>query len=107
MRSSPGRKGDSQRTSSTPGEPSDAARVMKPSAIIRIISEQRCQPEPDRPRSMLLAGGLLVEVHRLRIELGGESQDLVAGDMARAERAEPAGREIFEGQGHLGNALRE
>jgi hypothetical protein len=51
--------------------------------------------------------GLLIEVHRLRIELGGESQDLVAGDMARAECSEPAGREIFEGQGHLGNALRE
>jgi hypothetical protein len=46
-------------------------------------------------------------VHRLRIELGGESQYLVAGDMARAECSEPAGREIFEGQGYLGNALRE
>src|SRR5437879_4573756 len=55
VRSSPGLNGESQRTSSTPGEPSEAARVMKPSAIIRIISEQRCQPEPDRPRSMLLA----------------------------------------------------
>src|SRR3954469_4695904 len=54
MRSSPGLSGDSQRTSSTPGDPSEAARVMKPSANIRIISEQRCQPEPDRPRSMLL-----------------------------------------------------
>src|SRR6185437_1464299 len=54
VRSSPGRSGASQRSSLTPGEPSEAARPMKPSHIIRIISEQRCQPEPDRPRSMLL-----------------------------------------------------
>src|SRR5579883_604979 len=52
VNSSPGRKGASQRTSLTPGEPSDAVRVMKPSHSIRIISEQRCQPEPDSPLSM-------------------------------------------------------
>src|ERR1700687_1146664 len=52
VRSSPGRSGASQRTSSTPGEPSDALRPMKPSTIIRIMIEQRCQPEPDRPLSI-------------------------------------------------------
>src|SRR5258707_9650371 len=52
MRSSPGRSGASQRTSLTPGEPSDAARPTKPSTIIRIMIEQRCQPEPERPLSI-------------------------------------------------------
>src|SRR5579883_545206 len=53
--SSPGRNGASQRTSLTPGEPSEAVRVMKPSHSMRIMSEQRCQPEPDSPLSMDLA----------------------------------------------------
>ena len=85
---------------STPGEPSEAVRPMKPSNIIRIITEQRCQPEPDRPLQHELLRRLLVEMHRLRIELGGECQDFLARDMARAERAETAGLEVFEGQGH-------
>src|SRR3984957_5558633 len=52
MRSSPGRSGASQRNSLTPGEPSDAVRPIKPSNIIRIMIEQRCQPEPERPFSI-------------------------------------------------------
>src|SRR6478752_7349799 len=52
VRSSPGRSGASQRNSLTPGEPSDAVRPMKPSNIIRITIEQRCQPEPERPFNM-------------------------------------------------------
>src|ERR1700756_329161 len=52
VKSSPGRMGASQRTSLTPGEPREAVRVMKPSHSIRIMSEQRCQPEPDSPFSM-------------------------------------------------------
>src|SRR5581483_10479551 len=55
IKSSPGRNGASQRTSLTPGEPSEAVRVMKPSHSMRIMSEQRCQPEPDSPLSMDLA----------------------------------------------------
>src|SRR5271166_615275 len=55
VRSSPGRNGASQRTSLTPGEPSEAVRVMKLSQSIRIMSEQRCQPEPESPFSMDLA----------------------------------------------------
>src|SRR5262245_20226248 len=52
VRSSSGRRGASQRTSLTPGEPSDAVRPIKPSNNRRIITEQRCQPEPDRPLSI-------------------------------------------------------
>jgi hypothetical protein len=47
--------------------------------------------------------GLVVEMHRLRIELGGEGKDLLARDVARTESAETAGRKIFEGQRHQGN----
>ena len=56
-----------------------------------------------------LAGGLLVEMHRLRVVLGGKGEDLLARDVARSERAEMAGLEIFEGQrGHgWGFAARE
>src|SRR6202011_4179673 len=45
----------------------------------------------------------LVEMHRLRIELGCERQDLLARDVARSECAEMAGRKIFEGQRHDGD----
>src|ERR1700744_3675567 len=47
--SSPGRNGASQRSSFTPGEPNDAVRPIKPSNIMRITIEQRCQPEPASP----------------------------------------------------------
>src|SRR5262249_657547 len=52
VRSSSGRSGASQRPSPTPGEPSEAVRPIKPSHSRRIITEQRCQPEPDRPLSI-------------------------------------------------------
>src|SRR6202158_3806306 len=52
VRSSPGRSGASQRTSLTPGEPSEALRPIKPSTIIRIMSEHRCQPEAESPFSI-------------------------------------------------------
>src|SRR5580693_1118997 len=54
-KSSPGLKGASQRTSLTPGEPSEAVRPTKPSTIIRIMTEHRCQPEADSPPSIDLA----------------------------------------------------
>ena len=44
--------------------------------------------------------GLFVEMHRLRIELRGKGEHLLARDVARAECAETAGRKIFEGQCH-------
>ena len=48
-------------------------------------------------------GGLLVEMHRLRVEFGGKGQNLLARDAAGSEPAEMAGREIFECQrGHDG-----
>ena len=97
VNSSSGRSGASQRISLTPGEPSEAVRPIKPSNIIRIMIEHRCQPEPDSPFS-IDAGGLLVEMHRLRVEFGGKGQNLLARDAARSERAEMAGREIFECQ---------
>ena len=71
---------------------------MKPSNIIRIMIEHRCQPEPESPFSIELLGGRFVEMHRLRVELGGKRQNLLARDVARSERAEMAGLEIFEGQ---------
>ena len=98
VRSSPGRSGASQRISLTPGEPSEAVRPMKPSNIIRIRIEHRCQPEPESPFSIEALGGRFVQMHRLRIEFRGKGQDLLARDMARSERAEMAGFEIFEGQ---------
>src|ERR1700688_223922 len=50
--SSPGRNGASQRNSLTPGEPSDAVRPIKPSNIIRMMIEQRCQPDPQSPSNI-------------------------------------------------------
>ena len=42
-----------------------------------------------------------VEMHRLRVELAGKGQNLLARDVARAECAETAGLEIFESErGH-------
>src|ERR1700704_4313938 len=52
VNSSSGRSGTSQRNSLTPGEPREAVRPIKPSNIIRITTEQRCQPEPDSPFSI-------------------------------------------------------
>ena len=60
-----GRSGLSQRTSSTPGEPIEVESSRKPSAIIRIIRAQDCQPEPasdaDQVRSGRWAGADKVE----------------------------------------------
>ena len=94
-----GRSGASQRISLTPGEPSEAVRPIKPSNIIRIMIEQRCQPEPDRPLQHRTLGGFLVQMHRLRVEFGGKGQNFLARDAARSESPEMAGREIFECQG--------
>src|ERR1700730_3272741 len=49
VRSSPGRSGASQRNSLTPGEPSEAVRPIKGPNNIRIMIEQRNQPEPESP----------------------------------------------------------
>src|ERR1019366_1214548 len=50
---------------------------------------------------------LLVEMHRLRIELGGKGKRLLARDAARSESAEMADWEIFEGQHHHGDCGEE
>src|SRR5947209_455078 len=51
---------------------------------------------------------LLVEMHGLRIELGGKRQHLLARDMARPEAAEATGRKILEIERHAGRfGLRE
>ncbi len=39
-----------------------------------------CQPDAARPPSIDLLRGLLVEMHRLRIELAREFDDLLARD---------------------------
>ena len=81
---------------------------MKPSNSRRIITEQRCQPEPDRPLSIERLRGRLVEMHRLRVELAGKFEDFLARHVARSERAETAGLEVFEGQrGHAWGKLPE
>ena len=41
------------------------------------------------------AGGLFVEMHGLRIELGGEGDDLLTADQPRAVFVDLAGGEIF------------
>src|ERR1700742_1113238 len=64
---------------------------------------------PARTRQSLqhgLGGGFVVEMHRLRIVLAGELQDLLARDMARAEGAETADGKIFEREGHSVRGLR-
>jgi hypothetical protein len=43
---------------------------------------------------------LFVEVHRLRIEFGGERQHLLPRDATRTESAEMAWRKIFEAECH-------
>ena len=68
---------------------------MKPSAMIRISRQQVCQPEAARPPSMVALRRRLVEMHRLRIELGGEGDDLLARDQPRAVDGDRAGLEVF------------
>ena len=53
VRLSPGRTGLSQRTSSMPGAPIEAASSSSPSAIIFIITQQVCQPDAPSPPSMV------------------------------------------------------
>src|SRR3954464_1795896 len=52
-------------------------------------------------------GGLLVEVHRLRVEFAREFEDFLAAHAARTERAETAGFEVFEGQRGHGEKCRK
>ena len=58
-------------------------------------SREALQHRPRRRR--------FVEMHRLRIELGGKCKDFLARHAARSERPEMAGRKIFEGQHHDGD----
>ena len=82
----------------------DAGRAERGGAADKAVEQH---PHHDRaempartgqPLQHRRVGGLLVQMHRLRIEFGGEGQNLLARDVARSERAEMAGREIFEGQ---------
>ena len=91
----PGRSGLSQRTSSMPGAPIELESSTKPSAIIRINRQQMCQPEAPRPPSRVALRRRLVEMHRLRIELGGEGDDLLARHQPRAVDGDRAGLEVF------------
>ena len=45
---------------------------------------------------MVSRAGLFVEMHRLRIELGREGDDLLARDQPRAVFGEHPGLEVFE-----------
>ena len=93
---SPGRTGTSQRISSTPGAPIDDELRRNPSATIRIIMQQVCQPEAHKAADDRRARGLLIEMHRLRVELRRELLDLVGGDERVAIFGNSPGREIFE-----------
>src|SRR5262249_43350068 len=50
---SPGRTGASQRISSTPGAPMDDELSTKPSAMMRIMIAQVCQPDAHRPPTIV------------------------------------------------------
>ena len=101
VRSSPGRK------RRQPAHLVDAGRAERGGAADKAVEHH---PHHDRAEMPARTGQalehrllrrLLVEMHRLRIELGGKGEDLLARDVARAEAAETAGLEIFEGQrGH-------
>ena len=68
---------------------------MKPSAIMRIRMQHECQPDAASPPSSVAAAGRLVEMHRLRVELGGEGDDFLARHQARAVEGNRARLEIF------------
>ena len=68
------------------------------------VADERIEHHPHHQRAEMparagkslqhgLAGGLLVEMHRLRIEFGGKRQNLLARDMARSVSAKPADAE--------------
>ena len=69
---------------------------MKPSATIRIIMQQVCQPDAHSPPTMVCACRLFVEMHRLRIELGRKRLDLVGGDQGVAVFGNLADRKILK-----------
>ena len=58
------------------------------------------------PAEQARAPRLLVEMHRLRIELGRERDDLLARDQPRSEFGHLAGREIFPMEAGHGNPAR-
>ena len=83
-------------------------RPTKASAIIRIRMQQVCQPEAASPPSMVCARGLLVEMHRLRIELRREGDHLLAREAARPMLEHAARREILESEfSHCGGTDRD
>jgi hypothetical protein len=61
---------------------------------MRISRQQECQPDA-KPAQHGGAGRRLVEMHRLRVELGGEGQYLFARHQARAVDRDRAGLEVF------------
>src|ERR1700752_5197740 len=100
VRSSPGRSGAIQRTSLTPGEPSEAVRPMKPSNR-RHHHRAEVPARTGQALEHRAARGLLVEMHRLRVKFARKLEDFRSRDAARAERTETAGFEVFERQrGH-------
>ena len=104
---SPGRTGLSHRTSSMALAPMDDESSKKPSHIMRIMMPAGVPARRREPAQHGLARGILVEMHRLRIEFGGEGDDFLARDQARTVFAEQAGLEVFEIEfGHRHQFLR-
>ena len=92
---SPGRTGIIQRTSSTPGEPSEATRLSRPSHTMRIIIAQVWKPDAHRPPTIDGLGRLLVEVDGLGIVGAGEGDDLVLRHRLGAHHVRLADLEVL------------
>ena len=66
-----------------PGAPIELELRTKPSHIMRIMMRSCASPSAQAPEHGV-PRGLLVEMHGLRIELCGKSDDFLARDHARA-----------------------
>ena len=91
----PGRSGLSQRTSSMPGAPME---LRVENEAVGDDPHQQAAGVPARGAQAAEQRGArrrLVEMHRLRIELGGEGDDLLARHQPRAVDGDRAGFEVF------------
>ena len=71
------------------------------SVSMRIRMQQLCQPDARKPAKRRRTRRVLVEMHGLRVVLGGESDDLLAGDEPGTAFGDLTRGEIFPMQaGH-------
>ncbi len=79
-----------------PGEPSEDFAGIRLSTISRITQHTRVPSGRDQAAERRILGRLGIRVKRLRIELGGELDDLGLGQCERAELVGAAGLEVVE-----------